>query len=236
MIKNYLKAYLKIAKESALLFVQNGILMYIGTIVILSIVAINLLLNRFILGGIIAFFVTAMAMSSYLYIIYLASESQKPDWNDAKAGLYIYMRPIVGLILLRSFLFFTLSLLKLWQLIAIVDLGIWLLLNSIPEVISNYNYEALDAIEYSFKFQIKHIFSWYLPNIILFAAAWFVQNFFMDNFSSIAIGNISFKMALFIILALIIFQMIFGYIMIYRQLLFRYIESGKARHNFKVVK
>ncbi len=236
MIKNYLIAYKNIAVDAAKCFLANGILMYIGTVVIAAIVLTNLLIGGFILGGIIALFVSAMSMSSYLYVIYVASDGYNASWRDAKDGMQMYMHVIIGLMLLNFLLTMTLNLIGMMQFYFLVNIAVLLLLNAIPEVISNKNYETLDAIRYSFDFQLKNLIVWYLPNIILMVIAGVIFKFAFKPLLALGIVGASMQTALLIIAFLILFQAVFGYVMIFRQLLFRYIESGKAKRPFRVVK
>ncbi len=236
MIKKYLLAYKEILVDSAKAFMANGILMYIGTVVILTTTLVNMFIGGYIIGGIIAYFVTAMAMSSYLYVIYIASDGYHADWNDARDGLYIYMRVIIGLMMLNYLVLATLNLFGMMSLYLIVNFLIWLLLNSLPEVISNRENEALDAIRYSFDFQIHHIFSWYIPNLLLFFAGSFIFDLILKNLWGMSLAFFSLKEALILVLSLIVFQAIFGYVMIFRQKLFRYLESNRKNRRFNVIK
>ncbi len=230
--------YKRALRQAFKYFVDNPIFMIIGAVMAVVIVLAEFATSSLpLFGYLIQALVQAACYSSYLYIVYRASLGYKVDWQDAKRGVYVYTRVILGVIILNNFIVIILVrfLMIPLPLILIYLLALTLLLNALPEVIACKQLFVIDSIKYALQFERENILVWYLPNFLfalLFAA---VQNFLATGVNQFT-ADFSIKMALLIIAALLVFQFIGGIIMLFRQGLFRAIDSGDYRRRLRTVK
>ncbi len=233
-----LRLYWQLMQQAIKRFMENPIFMVIGAIIIIVLFLVQFATAGLpLFGYLIRALVQSAGYSSYLYLIYRASLGYRVDWQDAKRGIYAYTRVIMGIIILNNFIviIFSYYLMIPTYIVLIYLLALVLLINALPEVIVNKQYYVIDSLKYTLEFEREHILLWYLPNllfVILFTA---VQSFLSASIYLFA-GDFSVKMALLIIVMLLVFQLIGGVIMLFRQMLFRALDSGEYKRYFRTVK
>ncbi len=237
-INNTLKFYQKTLIQAFNCFVNNPIFMIVGAVMVIAIYIAEILTAPLpLFGYLIKAVVKAAVFSSYLYITTRASLGYKVDWDDVKTGLYVHTRVILGMIILNNFIMIVLVQFLYMPLFVLM---IYLLLlvfvmNALPEVVSNKRYYVIDSLKYTIEFERRHALTWYLPNIIFAVAYEFIERFLKSHFY-LPVDNISVKLAASIIFFLLVGQFVGGILMLFRQLLFRQLDSGEYKRRFRVIK
>ncbi len=219
-------------------FIANPIFMIIGAVIFVVLFTVQLLTAGLpLFGYLIRALVQSASYSSYLYLVQRASLGYRVDWQDAKQGIYDYTRVIMGLIILNNFILIILvQYLKMPpQVLFTYLLVVTLLLNALPEVIVNRRYYVIDSIKYAIAFARQNWLIWYLPNL-LFALLFVVVQGFITVSSYQLDAVISVKVAALTIVLLLVVQFLGGIVMLFRQILFRMLESGDFKRRFRTVK
>ncbi len=237
-INQTLKFYQKTFMQAFNYFTANPIFMMVGAVMIIAIYIAEIITAPLpLFGYLIRAVVKAAAFSSYLYITTRASHGYKVDWDDVKIGLSVHTRVILGIIILNNFIMIVLVqflFVPLFVLITYLLLLVFVM-NALPEVVSNKHYYVIDSLKYTIAFERQHALTWYLPNIIFAIAYQFAERFLKSHFY-LPVDDISVKLAASIIFFLLVGQFIGGILMLFRQLLFRQLDSGEYKHRFHVVK
>ncbi len=237
-ITSAIKLYQKAFVQSFKYFINNSIFMIVGAVMIIAIIAIHFLTAPLpLFGYLIRAIAESACFSSYLYIITRASLGYNVDWDDVKTGLYVHTRVILGVIILNNFILIVLVqfLFVPLPVIFVYLLALAFFINALPEVISNKGYYVIDSIKYTFEFEKRNVLLWYIPNIIVILIFVLLQSFLSIGIYAFG-GNISIKLAAVIIVLLLIFQFVGAILMLFRQLLFRILDSGEYKRRFHVVK
>lgn len=212
--------------------------MVIGTLMIVVIILAKLLTSSLpLFGYLISALVESACYSSYLYLVERASLGYNVDWSDAKAGIYAYTRVIMGLVILNNFVTIILVRFLMGSIAPLIIYMVALLVvfNALPEVISNKHYFVIDSLKYTFSFERKHVVAWFIPNALVIALFAALRTFLTMGIYAFD-AQISIKVALLVVVSLIVLQFVGGIIMIFRQLLFRSLDSGKFNRRVRIVK
>ncbi len=236
--KGVFQFYKRSMQQAVRYFINNPIFMVIGAVILIVVFLVSFVASGLpLFGYLISALVQSAGYSSYLFMIYRASLGYQVDWQDAKRGVYVYTRVIMGIIMLSNFIIIImLSYLRLPSYILLIYLlALTLLVNTLPEVIANKQYFVIESIKYCFDFEKRHLVLWYLPNLLFAFLFVIVQNFLLVGVASFQ-GDGSIKKALLIVVMLLVFQFIGGIIMIFRQILFRSLDSGEYKRYFRNTK
>ena len=141
------------------------------------------------IGGLIYSLVSAACASSGLYLVKNLVESGKTDSNDFLNGFMTYLGELLT--------FFFILWLPMWAaanglagvpngalIYLLLRLGLFLLLNAVPEMIYQGRVSGLELIGASYSFIVENWIEWLVPNLILFAAGYL----FLDFFDSLLFG------------------------------------------------
>ena len=71
-----------------------------------------------------------------------------------------------------------------WLIYLLLRLGLYILLNAVPEMIYQGRVSGLELISASYNFIVENWIEWLMPNLLLFAAGYF----FLDFFESLLFG------------------------------------------------
>ncbi len=212
--------------------------MIVGAVMFVAIIAINILTAPLpLFGYLIRAVVESACISSYLYIITRASMGYNVDWNDVKAGLYVHTRVILGVTILNNFILIVMLqfLFVPLPVVILYLMALAFVINALPEVISNKQYYVIDSIKYTIEFEKRHALLWYIPNILFILIFVFLQSFMSSGMFRV-FPIFSIRLALMIIGMLLVLQFVGGILMIFRQMLFRSLDSGAYQRRYRVIK
>jgi hypothetical protein len=141
------------------------------------------------IGGLVYSLVSSACASSGLYLVKNLVESGKTDSNDFLNGFMAYLGELLT--------FFFILWLPMWAaanglagvpngalIYLLLRLGLFLLLNAVPEMIYQGRVSGLELIGASYNFIVENWIEWLVPNLILFAAGYL----FLDFFDSLLFG------------------------------------------------
>jgi hypothetical protein len=141
------------------------------------------------IGGLVYSLVSSACASSGLYLVKNLVESGKTDSNDFLNGFTAYLGELLT--------FFFILWLPMWAaanglagvpngalIYLLLRLGLFLLLNAVPEMIYQGRVSGLELIGASYNFIVENWIEWLVPNLILFAAGYL----FLDFFDSLLFG------------------------------------------------
>ena len=142
-----------------------------------------------IIGGLIYSLVSSACASSGLYLVKNMVESGKTDIDDFLNGFMVYLGDLLT--------FFFILWLPMWAaanglagvpngwlIYLLLRLGLFILLNAVPEMIYQGRASGLELISASYSFIVDNWIEWLVPNLILFAAGYL----FVDFFASLLFG------------------------------------------------
>jgi len=141
------------------------------------------------IGGLIYSLVSSACASSGLYLVKNLVESGKTNLNDFLTGFTAYLGELLT--------FFFILWLPMWAaanalsgvpngllIYSLLRLGLFLLLNAVPEMIYQGRVSGLELIGASYNFIVENWIEWLVPNVVLFAAGYL----FLDFFDSLLFG------------------------------------------------
>jgi len=142
-----------------------------------------------IIGGFVYSLVSAACASSGLYLIKNLIDSGKANFNDFLNGFTVYIWDVITIsfilwIPLRLAAMGLASVPNGALLYLLLTLGLYILLNAVPELIYQSRTSGLELIGASYNFIVENWLEWLIPNI-LFAVAGY---FFLDLFGSLIFG------------------------------------------------
>lgn len=136
-----------------------------------------------IIGGLIYSLVSSACASSGLFLIKNMVESGKADISDFLNGFLAYLGELLT--------FFFILWLPMWAaanglagvpngwlIYLLLRLGLFIILNAVPEMIYQARASGLELIGASYSFIVENWIEWLVPNLILFAAGYFFLDFF----------------------------------------------------------
>jgi hypothetical protein len=191
------------------------------------------------LAGIIIFACISAVISDYLYVIEFILKHERFSWDAFKVGYKVYFRNIFGTLFvlylvnygIGLFISPILSILPFGGLIIwLIQLGIVLILNPLPEVFYQKKYDELDSLNYSIFFMKKNPIDWIVPNIVLGLGTYFV---YRSVFSLVSILTYSLSYAvslpIIVIVVAILLQVVVGFSLVYRGYLFNILDNSTRR-------
>lgn len=220
-----------ISKNWMIIF--TGIIYTILNIAIFSLV--NIFLTGFlsILSGIVIAIITAAFISNYLYLLFNIINYDRLSVQAFKDGVTYFLRKIYGILFIGYLSSYLLSIVSnmLGSLSFIINiavyLGIFVLLNPLPETIYLKSYGSWESVQSAFEFMGENWLNWILPNVIFLGAIYLITGNVITN---IFTTHLSFNMVFSIrnIILYIVGQGLFSFTMIYRGHLYK-ILSGSTR-------
>ncbi|MFS8541115.1 MAG: hypothetical protein LOD89_03380 [Tissierellales bacterium] len=227
-------------KNASKSLIKNWPIIFTGfvymTLNIVAIIVINTLFRGVLslLAGIIFAIVSSSLISNFLYLLSNIINTNRITLQNFKDGFTYYLWEIYGvffLIWIASYLLSAISGILGWQsgyfvnLLRIIAL---ILLNALPETIYQKNYSVYENVLYTFEFIKENWINWFLPNIIFFAALYFLTDTIYTELFTIYIG-LPGEISLESIIRYIIAQSIFSFMMIYRGYLFKLLSTSTRR-------
>jgi hypothetical protein len=180
-----------------------------------------------IVGGLVYSLVSAACASSGLYLVKNMVEGGKTDINDFLNGFLVYWGELIT--------FFFILWLPMWAaanvlggvpngwlIYLLLRLGLFVLLNAVPEMIYQGRVSGLELIGASYSFIVENWIEWLVPNLILFAAGYF----FLDFFASLLFG-LPVMVQLFV--AALVLGLLLAYFMTFRGFLFSQLHGTTRR-------
>ena len=136
-----------------------------------------------IVGGVIYGLVFQACFSSGLNLIRNMVESGKANFNDFLNGFTVYLWELVGIAfilwipmrVLATALAGTPSGALIYFLL---EIGLYLLLNAVPELIYQSRVSGLELIGASYNFIVENWLEWLIPNILLTIGGYFLIHLF----------------------------------------------------------
>ena len=142
-----------------------------------------------IIGGFIYSLVSAACASSGLYLIKNLVDSGKANFNDFLNGFTVYIWDVITILFIvgipmRVAAMGLESVANGALIYFLLRLGLYILLNAVPELIYQSRTSGLELIGASYNFIVENWLEWLIPNI-LFAVAGY---FFLDLLGSLIFG------------------------------------------------
>ena len=142
-----------------------------------------------IIGGFIYSLVSAACASSGLYLIKNLVDSGKANFNDFLNGFTVYIWDVITILFIvgipmRVAAMGLESVANGALIYFLLRLGLYILLNAVPELIYQSRTSGLELIGASYNFIVENWLEWLIPNI-LFAVAGY---FFLDFLGSLIFG------------------------------------------------
>ncbi len=186
-------------------------------------------------GGIIMIIVQSAITSDYLTLINRIIHGKNVTMHDIKTGYKTYLSSVWSLLFLMYFINFALSLF-LGPLNAITggvlflatNLAMYIIFSAMPEVIYQKYLDRGDMVVYGVNFVKENAIQWLVPNLILLGVVYSVyQGIFSLLAPILGFGTTGF--ALKSVLAIIVTQGLFAFMMLYRGFLFEILSSSTMR-------
>src|SRR6185295_11512092 len=131
------------------------------------------------IGGLLFSLASQACVSSGLFLVKNLVDSNKASFNDFLNGFTIYLWELLGIAFILwiplRVLAGSLATVPNGALIYfLIKLALYILLNPVPEFIYQTRATALELISASYNFIVENWIEWLIPNIILFAAGYFL--------------------------------------------------------------
>jgi len=184
--------------------------------IILTIVA-TLVAPLGIIGGFIYSLVSAACASSGLYLIKNLVDSGKANFNDFLNGFTVYIWDVITI----SFILWIPMRLAAMGLASVpngallyflVRLGLFVLLNAVPELIYQSRTSGLELIGASYSFIVENWLEWLIPNLLFAVAGYFLLDLFESLIFTLPVYLELFLKALFLGLGLAYFMTLRGFL------------------------
>lgn len=226
------KTIKSISKNWIIIF--TGIIYTILNIAIFSLVGIFMTGFLSILSGIVVAIVTAAFISNYLYLLFNIINYDRINIQIFKDGFKAFLWKIYGVLFIAYLGNMLLAIVSnmLGSLSFIINiviyLGIFILLNPLPETIYLKAYSSWESVQSAFEFMQENWLVWLLPNVILFGVLYIITGNIMTNLFT---THLSFNMVLSIrnIILYLMGQGLFSFAMIYRGHLFKMLSGSTRR-------
>lgn len=131
------------------------------------------------IGGLLFSLASQACVSSGLYLVKNLVDSNKASFNDFLNGFTVYLWELLGIafilwIPLRVLAGGLATVPNGALIYFLIKLALYILLNPVPEFIYQTRAAALELISASYNFIVENWIEWLTPNIILFAAGYFL--------------------------------------------------------------
>ncbi|MBS4535303.1 hypothetical protein GOQ29_06690 [Clostridium sp. D2Q-14] len=188
-----------------------------------------------IIGGLIFALAMASLISNYLYLLQNIIRTEKFTLEDFKYGFTALLRKVYGVLIIGwiANLLYNMVLSPLLgsmgsMISIIIPLGIFILLNPLPESIYLKFYDPWSTIVYAFEFIKENWLEWFVPNIVFIFILYFLIGDMQLNLFRISFAY-SMNFSIYSILIYIIGQIVFSFVMIYRGVLFDKLSTSTRR-------
>jgi hypothetical protein len=180
-----------------------------------------------IIGGFLYSIASSACASSALFLIKNMVETGKADVNDFLNGFTVYLWDVItiGFILWIPMWALATGLASLPNgalIYFLIQLGLYIILNAVPELIYQSRTSGLELIGASYNFIVENWIEWLIPNLILFAVGYLLLNF---------VGSLFFGMPGFV--QLFFYAFVLGicltYLMTFRGFLFAQLYGTTRR-------
>ena len=184
--------------------------------IILSVVG-SLVAPLGIIGGFIYSLVSAACASSGLFLIKNLVESGKANFNDFLSGFTVYIWDVITIsfilwIPMRVAAMGLASVANGALIYLLLRLGLYILLNAVPELIYQSRTSGLELIGASYNFIVENWLEWLIPNLLFAVAGYFVLDMFQSLIFSLPAYLELFLNALFLGLGLAYFMTFRGFL------------------------
>lgn len=184
--------------------------------IILS-VCISLAAPLGIIGGFIYSLVSAACASSGLYLIKNLLDSGKANFNDFLNGFTVYIWDVITIafILWIPMRIASIGLASVPNgalLFFLLRLGLFILLNAVPELIYQSRTSGLELIGASYNFIVENWLEWLIPNLLCAVAGYFLLDLFESLIFTLPGYVELFLNALFLGLGLAYFMTLRGFL------------------------
>jgi len=237
LIQDIIQTNKSIVTKSSKLAAQNWKIFLVGIAYLFVMPIMGIVVSYAgILGGILISIFQSAIVSNYLYLIENIINYGRFTIEDFKSGFTVYLWKTYSI-----FIFFylvgwgknlfldpllsSMGMMGMYLQIIIV-IAVFIMLNTIPEVIYQKHHERLDLITYSFDFIRENFLEWFIPNGLIFAVAYIVHISTSKIIFLIGVGT---SFILSNIVRAIIYQLILSYAMIYRGQLFKTLSTSTRR-------
>jgi hypothetical protein len=170
-----------------------------------------------IIGGFIYSLVSAACASSGLYLIKNLVDSGKANFNDFLNGFTVYIWDVITI----SFILWIPMRLAAMGLASVANgallyflltLGLYILLNAVPELIYQSRTSGLELIGASYNFIVENWLEWLIPNILFAVGGYYLLDLFGSLIFGLPIYLELFLYALFLGLGLAYFMTFRGFL------------------------
>jgi hypothetical protein len=156
---------------------------------IILLVVVGMVAPLGIIGGFIYSLVSAACASSGLYLIKNVVDSGKANFNDFLNGFTVYIWDVITIafilwIPMRVAAMGLGSVANGALLFFLLRLGLFVLLNAVPELIYQSRTSGLELIGASYNFIVENWLEWLIPNLLCAVAGYFL----LDLFESVIFG------------------------------------------------
>lgn len=221
---------------------RNWVLIFAGLFYSLATAILILSLRFFwLLAGIVLIIGTSALISNYLHLLDCVVKRNKLTIQDFKAGFTVHLRKVWGIIFVFWIIQMGLGLLVnpiLGRMIGPLALGliinflVLILLNALPEVIYQKDYNSWGSIKHTIDFVKESWIEWFVPNFFIIAIMYFLSRQLFAGITALRIMALIRITDLFsptMIITYLISQVFISYFMIYRGLLFATLSTSTRR-------
>ena len=157
--------------------------------VILAVIA-SIVAPLGMIGGLLFSLASQACVSSGLYLVKNMVDGNKASFNDFLNGFTVYLWELLGIafilwIPLRVLASGLATVPNGALIYFLIKLSLYILLNPVPEFIYQTRAAALELISASYNFIVENWLEWLIPNIILFAAGYFLLQLIEPLFSGL---------------------------------------------------
>ncbi|MGV8146170.1 MAG: hypothetical protein ACLKAK_06185 [Alkaliphilus sp.] len=221
---------------------KNWVLIFAGLFYSLATLVLMLSLRFFwLLAGIVLIIGTSALISNYLHLLDCIVRRNKLTMQDFKAGFTVHLRKVWGIIFVFFIVQMGLDLLVVpilgrmigpLALALIINFLVLILLNSLPEVIYQKDYNSWGSIKHTIDFVKENWIEWFVPNFFIIAIMYFLSRQLFAGITALRIMALIKITDLFsptMIITYLISQVFISYFMIYRGLLFATLSTSTRR-------
>lgn len=239
VMEDFLNINKTVMEKSVNNFKKNWILIFVGIVYsVIQVVGYTLIGTLFrgplgIIGGIVGAFISASLISNYLYLIYNVIYFNDISMEKFKYGFKAFLRPVYSVLVFGWIASYFLGVLGLINPLGVFTLNqliifvVFIVFNALPETIYQKDYHGMDIIEYSGRFFKDNILNWAVPNIVFYLVLYVISG--RLNFSILPISSGGAIVGPVSIIAYLLQQVIFTFMMIYRGQLFKILSTSTKR-------
>lgn len=180
-----------------------------------------------IIGGLVLGVATQACISSGLYLVKNIVESGRADIKDFTSGFTVYLWELLGIAFIiwipMRILGMGLAAAPNGALIfALIQIALYVLLNPLPELVYQTRTSGIALISESYNFIVENWLEWFLPNVVLTLAGYFI----LQIFAAITTGMPG---AVQLFITAVAIGLYISYLMIFRGFLFAELYGSTRR-------